>query len=311
MVDIAKEPGAGGPGAGGPGAGGKAAGGPGANGTTTDGAAPVPGASYAISALFADVIRILGRAWLPMALTALAPVLMLTAAGFVFAWQTGSDDPFAGGDIPLSAILLFCVGMLGLMHSYGAMCVIAGNAYADRPADLGGAVLAALRRLPALTLVALAVFTIVVLPVALLFTMLYAIGPAVGGIGALLSIPFMVWAAVSLAPALPAVMAEGRFMSSIPRAWSLSEGRRWSLAGSAFVAILVIEIVANIVGIGSLVGERLMTPGTTAVAVILISGTLGELIGWIGYGAVASALYWGLRALREGVADREAAEIFA
>ena len=124
------------------------------------------------------------------------------------------------------------------------------------------------------------------------------IGAALGLL--LLIVPGVVLAS-SLAAASSAVMVEGMTTTAaIDRAWRLSEGSRWRLAGLLAITFLAIAVLLLLVGIagavlaltlgpdtGVAVGQALVAPLYTVIMMALM--TVGS-----------TAVYVGLRQAREG-----------
>jgi hypothetical protein len=128
-------------------------------------------------------------------------------------------------------------------------------------------------------------------------------------IGLLLLIAPGVVLASSLAAASSAVMVENATTTAaIERAWSLSQGSRWRLAGLVLIALLAVIVlllplivVTAILAIalgqetGGMIAEVLIVPLYTVLAVAMT--TVGS-----------TAVYTGLRQAREGAVD--VAEVF-
>ncbi|WP_312165191.1 hypothetical protein [Phenylobacterium sp.] len=116
--------------------------------------------------------------------------------------------------------------------------------------------------------------------------------------------------AVMWSAAIPALVIErpGIF-KSLSRSRNLTRGFRWPIFGLLIIYIVAYAVASTV--FGGVVGVAAMAGGATSMMIgtILVSAVIGALAGIVGYAGTA-AIYYELRAVKEGVGAAQLAAVF-
>jgi hypothetical protein len=196
--------------------------------------------------------------------------------------STSSTTTDAAARLGASATLTITGFLVGLLVTAACLKAVS-DIYLDRPADFGGSLRFAVRRLGPL------VWMNVLMGVGLLFAFVALIIPGI-------------WLYVAWSLATPALLIENlRGRRALGRSYRLVKGRWWRTAGVLLVANILVTFVAGVIQ-GVLVAVALSSSGSVLVAVTVVSlaAALSSLLTQPFHAAVVTVLYYDLRVRREG-----------
>jgi hypothetical protein len=200
--------------------------------------------------------------------------------------------------------LLALVGVLGSLLATAASFKAVGDAYLGVRPRWSKSLRCALRRLHSLLWVALLPGTLIALALAA------AIVPGIVAdslvltlIGALAGLCFSVWAYVSWAVSIPALLMEGaRGRRALGRSLTLVRGRWWATFGALLLGYLIYAILGAIISglftalLFTDVGDNVLV----GVAVDAIGGAVGSILTTPFLAALVTVVYFDLRVRKEG-----------
>lgn len=230
--------------------------------------------------------------------------------------ESGSttDAPFTVTDVVLLLVGAF-VGSLVLLVSTGITTLSFSRSVLGERMSVGEATRRALRALPTLVVQSLAlglaysaVLAVVVLLAIPSFQASVGLGIAVLILSALGATALVIWTAIKLSLAVPAVVLErkGPF-AAMARSWRLTGGRFWMILGVLAVASIITGVIQNVLAVPvSVLLPLLMftTDPATAVPIYVIAigvaSFLGVLLSIAYLGGVTAGLYTDQRMRKEG-----------
>lgn len=228
--------------------------------------------------------------------------------------SSATAAPFTTMDVVLLLSGAF-VGSLVLLVSTGVTTLSFSRSVLGERMSVGEATRRAVRALPTLVVQSLAlglaysaVLAIVVLLAIPSFQASVGLGIAVLVLSALGATALVIWTAIKLSLAVPAVVLErkGPF-SALARSWRLTGGRFWMILGVLAVASIITGVIQNVLAVPvSVLLPLLMftTDPATAVPIyvvaIAVASFLGVLLSIAYLGGVTAGLYTDQRMRKEG-----------
>jgi hypothetical protein len=195
---------------------------------------------------------------------------------------TNSTTTDATATLGAQATLTVTGFLVGLLVTAACLKAVS-DIYLDRPADFGGSLRFAVRRLGPL------VWMNIVMGVGLLLATLALVIPGI-------------WLFVAWSLATPALLIENlRGPRALGRSYRLVKGRWWRTAGVLLVANILVAVVGGVIQ-GVLVAVALTSSGSVLLAVVVVSlaAALSSLLTQPFHAAVITVLYYDLRVRREG-----------
>jgi hypothetical protein len=215
--------------------------------------------------------------------------------------------PPAPGDLDVFLVgiaLLALVGVLGSLLATAASFKAVGDAYLGVRPRWSESLRYALRRLHSLLWVALLPGILIALALAAAIVPgIVADSLALIVIGALVGLGFSVWAYVSWAVSIPALLMEGaRGRRALGRSLTLVRGRWWATFGALVLGYLIYAILGAIISglftalLFTDVGDNVVV----GVAVDAIGGAVGSILTTPLLAALVTVVYFDLRVRKEG-----------
>ena len=195
---------------------------------------------------------------------------------------TNSTSTDTAATLGANATLTITGFLVGLLVTAACLKAVS-DIYLDRPAEFGGSLRFAVRRLGPL------------------FWMNIVMGVGLLAGFAALVVPG-IWLYVAWSVATPALLIENlRGRRALGRSYRLVKGRWWRVAGVLLVANILVIFVAGVVQ-GVLVGVALSGSGSVLVAVTVVSlaAAISSVLTQPFHAAVVTVLYYDLRVRREG-----------
>lgn len=251
---------------------------------------------------------------LVLLLIALTPTLgagaLLALASMLAGDIEGSAAQISASIAPLAAYLGVAIvaALVASLVQSAALVVAAADRYLGRDATVASALRTGLRASPRLLAMGLLAFFAVVLLWGAIVVAMVLVGHwsvVVGGILGGLVATFYITASWMVSPAVAVLEGTGP-ISSLRRAWRLSEGNRWRILGLIILLVvlqLVLSSVLSVLLIASLVTDE------TVQVVVQQAANLLMAIAWApAYWAAFAVLYYDLRVRHEALDLQLAAE---